>query len=56
MPPGRRAPSVPDDTSSAGKWRTVGAALEDWPRTIRLCLIVISMNAPVGFILWLIIH
>jgi hypothetical protein len=56
MPPSRRAPPTRRDTVSAGKWRTVGAALEDWPRTIRLCLIVMSMNAPVGFILWLILH
>ena len=51
MPAGRRAPP-----SSAGKWRTVGAALQDWPHTFRLCLIVIAMNVPVGVIAWLITH
>ncbi len=31
-----------------GRWRTVQFALDSWSRTARLCLIYLTMNAPVG--------
>jgi hypothetical protein len=40
----------------AERWRTVQYALESWSRTVRLCLIFLTMNVPVGVLAWLIRH
>ncbi len=39
-----------------GKWQTVRYALDSWSRTVRLCLIVLAMQAPVTVLIWLIKH
>lgn len=36
-----------------GKWPTVRSALTSWSRTIRLCLICLSLNVPVDVLVWL---
>lgn len=38
------------------KWGTVGAALDSWSRTARLCLIYLTMNVPMGVFALLIRH
>jgi hypothetical protein len=39
-------PAAADSSQEHGKWRTVQFALASWPRTIRLCLIVLTFSAP----------
>jgi hypothetical protein len=30
------------------KWRTIGAAIGSWSRTVRLCLIIVALAVPSG--------
>ena len=34
--------------TSNEKWRTIGAALGSWSRTVRLCLIIVALAVPSG--------
>jgi hypothetical protein len=34
-------------SGSAQKWLTVSLALENWPRTLRLCLIIVATSIPI---------
>lgn len=38
------------------RWRTVRSALGNWPRTIRLCLIILVIGAPTHSVLWMILR
>jgi hypothetical protein len=38
----------------AGRWSTICEALDNWPKTVRLCLIIAVMQLPVPFLLWLV--
>jgi hypothetical protein len=40
-------PPVPtEDLDSHNRWRIVQSALVSWPRTIRLCLILLTFGVP----------
>ena len=41
-------------SGAAERWSTVRSALDSWPRTIRLCMILMAMTAPAD--VWLIWH
>lgn len=47
---------VPSDLSAA-KWKTIAAALDDWGKTARLCLVLLVLQIPFdGWLIWLLLH
>lgn len=51
-------PKVPSDLSVAPalaeKWKTISAAIENWGKTARLCLILLVVQVPLdGWATWL---
>jgi hypothetical protein len=46
---------VPRSPPDPERWQTVRSALDSWSRTARLCLIYLTMNAPMGGVLVLLI-
>lgn len=47
---GSRYNSIEDSDRSASKWATISSALGSWPRTIRLCVICLTMAVCSGLI------
>jgi hypothetical protein len=43
---------------SAERWRVIGSALDSWPRTFRLCLILVATQLPLAvvYLSWLLHH
>jgi hypothetical protein len=42
---------------SAAKWQAITSATESWPKTLRLCIILLVLQVPldIGGVLWLIL-
>jgi hypothetical protein len=49
---------VPSDLpASAEKWNTIAAALDNWGKTARLCLVLFVLQLPFdGWVAWLLLH
>jgi hypothetical protein len=45
---------IPRSPPDPAKWQTVRSALTSWSRTLRLCLICLSVNVPVDVLAWLV--
>ena len=39
-----------------GRWATVREALDDWPKTVRLCVIVAVTRVPAPVLFWLVLR
>ena len=53
---GRHSPG--ERAGSAERWRVIGSALDSWPRTFRLCLILLATQLPLAvvYLSWLLRH
>ena len=39
--------------ASAEKWKTIDRALDNWPRTLRLCVILFVATGPLDALIWI---
>lgn len=39
-----------------GRWTTIREAMDDWSKTIRLCVIVTVTRVPAPVLLWLVLR
>lgn len=50
----RSANGLPDLAAAAQRWETIRIAIGSWGKTVRLCLILLTVSLPADALIWLI--